>query len=396
MAKPLRIGLIAGEASGDILGEGLIKALKVHYPDAIFEGIAGPKMIAQGCHALHPLEALSVMGFVEVLGKLRSILSIRKAITDHFINNPPDIFIGIDAPDFNLTVELKLKSQGIKTIHYVSPSVWAWKQWRIHKIAKATDLVLAFLPFEKAFYDRFNVPCQFVGHTLADQLPIIREKDKARATLKLDNTEKLLAILPGSRKAEVAMLGPLFLQAAKIIHQKHPEYRFIVPMVNDRRKQQFMAQIEEFAPALPITLFDGHSSEVLQSADLVLLASGTAALEAMLAKAPMVVAYKVSALTYVIAKSLSSVKYTSLPNLIADREVVKELSQYDCTVDNMVKELERLIGEGGEAMIETFTELHQLIKCDADKQAAQAVVNLLENKNVLGHDKIVKGELDNE
>ena len=380
MNQPLRIGLIAGEASGDILGEGLIKALKIHYPDAIFEGIAGPKMIAQGCKALHPLEALSVMGFVEVLGKLRSILSIRKSITQHFLNNPPDIFIGIDAPDFNLTVELKLKAQGIKTIHYVSPSVWAWKQWRIHKIAKATNLVLAFLPFEKAFYDRFNVPCQFVGHTLADQLPIVREKEKARARLKLDEHEKLLAILPGSRKAEVAVLGPLFLETAKIIHQKHPKYRFIVPMVNDRRKQQFMEQMQEIAPDLPVTLFDGCSSDVLQSADLVLLASGTAALEAMLAKAPMVVAYKVSALTYVIAKSLSSVKYTSLPNLIADKEVVKELSQYDCTVENMVTELERLIGEGGEQMIETFTDLHKQIKCDADKQAALAVVKLLEEK----------------
>lgn len=380
MNKPLRIGLIAGEASGDILGEGLIKALKVHYPNAVFEGIAGPKMIAQGCSALHPLEALSVMGFVEVLGKLRSILSIRKSIINHFINNPPDIFIGIDAPDFNLTVELKLKAQGIKTIHYVSPSVWAWKQWRIHKIAKATDLVLAFLPFEKAFYDKFNVPCQFVGHTLADQLPLIREKEKARLSLSLDKDEKILALLPGSRKAEVETLGPLFLQSAKIIYAKYPEYQFIVPMVNDRRKQQFAAQIKEFAPDLPITLFDGQSSEVLQSADLVLLASGTAALEAMLAKAPMVVAYKVSHLSYVIAKALSSVKYTSLPNLIADKEVVKELSQYDCTVENMVQELERLIGQGGQEMINTFTQLHKQIKCDADKQAALAVVNLLESK----------------
>jgi len=387
MAKPLRIGLIAGEASGDILGEGLIKALKVHYPDAIFEGIAGPKMVAQGCNALHPLEALSVMGFVEVLGKLRSILSIRHAITKHFIANPPDIFIGIDAPDFNLTVELKLKANGIKTIHYVSPSVWAWKQWRIHKIAKATNLVLAFLPFEKAFYDRFNVPCQFVGHTLADQLPLIREKDSARDVLGLEHNDKLLAILPGSRKAEVAVLGPLFLKTAKIIHKNHPEYRFIVPMVNDRRKQQFIAQINELAPELPITIFDGHSSDVLQSADLVLLASGTAALEAMLAKAPMVVAYKVSTLTYVIAKSLSSVKYTSLPNLIADQEVVKELSQYDCTVENMVAELEHLIGSGGEKMVEKFTELHKLIKCDADKQAALAVVNLLENNLIESPDE---------
>ncbi|MFT6987768.1 MAG: lipid-A-disaccharide synthase [Psychromonas sp.] len=377
MKKPLTIGLIAGEASGDILGEGLIKALKVHYPDAIFEGIAGPKMIAQGCRALHPLEALSVMGFAEVLCKLRSILRIRKSIINHFIANPPDIFIGIDAPDFNLTVELKLKEKNIKTIHYVSPSVWAWKQWRIHKIAKATDLVLAFLPFEKAFYDKFNVPCQFVGHTLADQLPLIPEKSHARKKLGLAEQEKLLAILPGSRKAEVEMLGPIFLQAASIISQQYPALKFIVPMVNDARKKQFLAQQKLYAPNLPLQIFDGQASAVLQSADTVLLASGTAALEAMLAKAPMVVAYRVKPITYVIAKSLAKIKYTSLPNLIADKEVVKELSQYDCTVENIVAELQRLLGQDNSDMINTFTELHQLIKCDADAQAAQAVVDLL-------------------
>ncbi len=378
MNKPLRIGLIAGEASGDILGEGLIKALKIHYPDAVFEGIAGPKMIKQGCKALHPLEALSVMGFVEVLGKLRSILSIRKSIINHFIANPPDIFIGIDATDFNITVELKLKEKNIKTIHYVSPSVWAWKQWRIHKIAKATDLVLAFLPFEKAFYDKFNVPCQFVGHTLADQLPLLPEKAAARSSLGLAEQDKLLAVLPGSRKAEVEMLGPIFLQSAALISKQYPDLKFIVPMVNEARKEQFLAQKQQYAPDLPLIVFDGQASAVLQSADTVLLASGTAALEAMLAKAPMVVAYRVKPLTYVIAKALSNIKYTSLPNLIADREVVKELSQQNCTVEKIVEELNRLLGQDNSDMINTFTELHQLIKCDADSQAAQAVVNLLE------------------
>lgn len=382
MSKPIRIGIIAGEVSGDILGEGLIKALKIHYPDAIFEGIAGPRMIAQGCKALHPLDALSVMGFVEVLGKLRSILSIRRSITQYFTQNPPDIFIGIDAPDFNLTVELKLKKQGIKTIHYVSPSVWAWKEWRIHKIAKATNLVLAFLPFEKAFYDRHKVPCKFVGHTLADQLPIMREKSVARKSLNLDQQQKILAILPGSRKAEVELLGPIFLQAAVKIHQKHPEYTFIVPLVNQARRSQFQAQLDDLATDLPIQLIDGKASAVLQSADLVMLASGTAALEAMLAKAPMVVAYKVSPLTYKIAMALrsSGLKFTSLPNLIADKEVVKELSQHECTVENLTTELERLIGEDGSKMIETFTQLHKQIKCDADKKAAQAVVDLLKSE----------------
>jgi lipid-A-disaccharide synthase len=380
MNKPLRIGLIAGEASGDILGEGLIKALKLHYPDAIFEGIAGPKMIAQGCHALYPLEALSVMGFAEVIGKLRSILRIRRAIVKHFIATPPDIFIGIDAPDFNITVELKLKQHNIKTIHYVSPSVWAWKQWRIHKIARATDLVLAFLPFEKAFYDKFNVPCQFVGHTLADQLPLVPEKSIARQKLGLPLRDKLLAVLPGSRKAEVEMLGPIFLQAAAIISEQYPTLKFIVPMVNKARKKQFLAQQQQYAPNLPLLVFDGEASAVLQSADTVLLASGTAALEAMLAKAPMVVAYKVKPITYIIAKSLSNIKYTSLPNLIANKEVVKELNQNDCTVDNIVTELKRLLGEDNNEIIKTFTELHQLIKCDADSKAAQAVVDLLESR----------------
>ncbi len=380
MNKPLRIGLIAGEASGDILGEGLIKALKEHYPDAVFEGIAGPKMIAQGCKALHPLEALSVMGFVEVLGKLPSILRIRKSIIKHFIANPPDIFIGIDAPDFNLTVELKLKQQNIKTIHYVSPSVWAWKQWRIHKIAKATDLVLAFLPFEKAFYDKFKVPCQFVGHTLADQLPLLPEKNIARQKLGLAEQDKLLAILPGSRKAEVELLGPIFLQSAAIISKQYPQLKFIVPMVNAARKKQFLLLQKQYAPDLPLTVFDGQASAVLQSADTVLLASGTAALEAMLAKAPMVVAYRVKPITYVIAKAMTNIKYTSLPNLIADKEVVKELSQHDCTVENIVAELNSLLGQDNSDMIKTFTELHQLIKCDADSQAAQAVVNLLEKR----------------
>ncbi|WP_354624139.1 lipid-A-disaccharide synthase [Psychromonas sp. MME2] len=377
MTKPLRIGIIAGEASGDILGEGLIKALKCHYPDAIFEGIAGPKMIAQGCNALYPLEALSVMGIAEVLGKLRSILAIRKGIINYFIDNPPDIFIGIDAPDFNLTVELKLKQRNIKTIHYVSPSVWAWKQWRIHKIAKATDLVLAFLPFEKAFYDRFNVPCKFVGHTLADQLPIQPEKNIARQKLGLNEQDKILAILPGSRKAEVQMLSPIFLQAAAIIGEQFPALKFIVPMVNARRKAQFLSLKADYAAGLDIRVFDGQASAVLQSADTVLLASGTAALEAMLAKAPMVVAYRVNWFTAVIARLLVKVKFTSLPNLIADKAVVKELNQEDCTVENIVAELQRLLSEDNQELINTFSELHQLIKCDADKQAAQAVVDLL-------------------
>ena len=380
MHQPLRVGIIAGEVSGDILAAGLIKSLRLRHPDLIVEGIAGPEMIEQGCKALFNMEELSVMGFVEVLGKLKRILHVRKAITEHFIANPPDIFIGVDAPDFNLTVELKLKQHGIKTIHYVSPSVWAWKQWRIHKIAKATNLVLAFLPFEKAFYDKFNVPCQFVGHTLAERLPLKPEQQKNKTELGLDLNAPYLAILPGSRHAEIESLSPFFLQAAVALKQRHPSLQFVVPMVNAKRRAQFEQFHQQVAPDLPITIVDGKASSVLQAADYVLLASGTASLEAMLAKCPMVVAYRVNWITYRIAKALVKSKYASLPNLLHDGPLVAELLQYDCTVDNIVTELDKLIGKDNSALIERFTELHQLIRCNADEKAADAVIEVLASR----------------
>lgn len=377
MRQPLRVGIIAGEVSGDILAAGLIKSLRLRHPDLIVEGIAGPEMVEQGCNALFSMEELSVMGFVEVLGKLKRILHVRKAITQHFIANPPDIFIGVDAPDFNLTVELTLKQRGIKTIHYVSPSVWAWKQWRIHKIAKATNLVLAFLPFEKAFYDKFNVPCQFVGHTLAERLPLKPEQQANKTELGLDLNAPYLAILPGSRHAEIELLSPFFLQAAVALKQRHPSLQFVVPMVNAKRRAQFEQFHQKVAPDLPITIVDGKASSVLQAADYVLLASGTASLEAMLAKCPMVVAYRVNWITYRIAKALVKSKYASLPNLLHDGPLVAELLQYDCTVENIVAELDKLIGKDNSALIERFTELHQKIRCNADEKAADAVIEVL-------------------
>ncbi|RJG49075.1 lipid-A-disaccharide synthase [Motilimonas pumila] len=380
MSAPLRIGIIAGEVSGDILAAGLIKSLKARHPNIHVEGIAGPEMVQQGCHSLFNMEELSVMGFVEVMGRLRRILTIRKQITQHFLDNPPDIFIGVDAPDFNLDVELTLKQSGVKTIHYVSPSVWAWKQWRIHKIAKATDLVLAFLPFEKAFYDKFKVPCKFVGHTLAERLPIEPQSADNRSLLGLKSNAPYLGILPGSRKAEVELLTPYFLQAAKVIKQRHPEIEFVVPMVNATRRQQFEQLWQQHAPELTIAVVDGKASQVLQAADYVLLASGTASLEAMLAKCPMVVAYRVNWLTYRIAKALVKSKYASLPNLLHDGPLVPELLQYDCTVDNIVTELDKLIAEDNTQLLKRFTELHQSIRCQADEQAATAVCELLELK----------------
>lgn len=376
--RPLTIALVAGETSGDILGAGLIRALRARVPNARFVGVAGPRMQAEGCEAWYEMEELAVMGIVEVLGRLRRLLHIRADLTRRFSELQPDVFVGIDAPDFNITLEGNLKKRGIKTIHYVSPSVWAWRQKRVFKIGKATDLVLAFLPFEKAFYDRFNVPCRFIGHTMADAMPLDPDKNAARAHLGISPQARCLALLPGSRGAEVEMLSADFLRTAQLLRERYPELEVVVPLVNAKRREQFEQIKAQVAPDLTVHLLDGQAREAMIASDAALLASGTAALECMLAKCPMVVGYRMKPFTFWLAKRLVKTPYVSLPNLLAGREVVKELLQEECQPQALAAALEPLLAnsESRHEMHDLFRELHKRIRCNADEQAADAVLEL--------------------
>ena len=382
--KTLKVGIVAGEASGDILAAGLIKQLKKHYPNAIFEGIAGPKMQAQGCQSLFDMEELSVMGLVEVLSRIRRLLFVRKSMLQHFLANPPDVFIGVDAPDFNLGLELKLKKQGIKTIQYVSPTVWAWREKRIFKIAKATHLVLSIFPFEKQVYDNHQIPCEFVGHTMADDIAIKPDKKIARQSLLLKDDSIVLAVLPGSRKREVDTLLDVFIQSCLLLKSDIPELKVLIPVVNRQRKVQVDEYIQTHKPDLSIQVVIGHARNVMIASDAVLLASGTATLEAMLCKKNMVTAYKLSGLTYQMMKWLYKAKYFALPNVLANEKLIPELLQDDVTPQNISELLLPMLttqeDEQQQVLISKFQTLHESLKKDADAQAALAVSNLIEQQ----------------
>lgn len=377
MTKPLRIGIVAGELSGDILGAGFIRAVKEMYPDAEFVGIGGPRMKTLGCETLFDMEELAVMGLVEVLGRLRRLLQVKRELVDHFIAHPPDVFVGIDAPDFNLRLEKSLKENGIKTVHYVSPSVWAWRQKRIFKIAAATDLVLALLPFEKAFYDQFDVPCHFVGHTMADDIPMVSDKAAAKTLLGLEQDKRYLAVLPGSRGGEMKLLAPVFIETCKLLNAKYPDLAFVVALVNEKRRVQFEQAWQQTAPELDFVLVDDTARNVITASDAVLLASGTVALECMLVKRPMVVGYKVNAITAWIARRMLKTEFVSLPNILAGRELVPERLQEACVPDILAQDVSGYLESDNGALMAEFTRLHDIIRCDADKSSAQAVLTLI-------------------
>lgn len=374
----LCVALVAGEASGDILGSGLMRALRERHPDIRFIGVGGPLMEAEGLQSYFPMERLAVMGLVEVLGRLRELLKRRKLLIQTLIDEKPDVFIGIDAPDFTLNIELKLRQAGIKTVHYVSPSVWAWRQKRVLKIREACDLMLALFPFEARFYEEHGVPVRFVGHPLANTIPLQADRAAARARLGLPADGQVVALMPGSRGGEVGKLGALFLDTAQRLLVERPGLRFVLPCASAARREQIEQMLQGREP-LPLTLLDGASHEALAACDAVLIASGTATLEALLYKRPMVVAYRVAGLTYRILKRLVKSPYISLPNLLAGRLLVPELIQDAATPQALAATLSPLLDDGSQ-QVEFFDAIHRALRQDASAQAAEAVLQLVERR----------------
>jgi lipid-A-disaccharide synthase len=382
--KTFRVGIVAGEASGDILGAGLIRALREHYPDLQVEGIGGPLMEAEGCHSFFPQDRLAVMGLIEPLKRLPELLKIRRYLREYFLANPPDVFVGIDSPDFNLSLEESLRTTGIKTVHYVSPSVWAWRQGRIKKIARAADVVLTLFPFEEKFYqDRAarypSLRAVCVGHPLADSIPLVSNGAVARIALSIVPTATVIALLPGSRAGEVARMGRLFFEVARWCVAQKKDLSFVVPAANADRKAQLTAILADY-PDLPVHLIDGQSQQCMAASDAVLMASGTTALEAMLLKKPMVVAYKMARLSYAIISRLLKVPYVSLPNLLANKKLVPEFLQKAATVENLGNALLTWLNNSEQVseLQQQFTVIHRDIQRDASHCAAQAIVDLQE------------------
>lgn len=378
----MRIGILAGELSGDLLGAGLMAAVKERRPGTTFVGVGGPAMMKEGLESLHDMDVLSVMGLFEVMSRLPSLIRLRRHLIAHFLADPPDVFIGIDAPDFNLGLERALRKAGVKTVHYVSPSVWAWRQGRIDKIKVAVDLMLTLFPFEAEFYERHRVAAVAVGHHLADQYPIEPAIEGYREALGLDPGDTVIAMLPGSRMSEVARLAPLFFEAARILNADGGNRRYVLPAATPAIAH-YLRGLAAREESLVVDVLDGRSEAAMGAADVVLLASGTASLEAMLLKKPMVVAYRLAASTYWLVRLLGlvRVRHFSLPNLLAGEELVPELIQGAATPDALAAGLRRALQDAPRRayLRERFTELHRAIRRDANHRAADAVVRLVES-----------------
>lgn len=369
--------MVAGEASGDMLGADLIRALKKQFPKAIFEGIGGPKMQAEGFQSLFQMDRLSVMGFVEPLKRLPELLSMRRTVIKRYLENKPAAFIGIDSPDFNANIEFKLHQAGVKTVHYVSPSVWAWRQGRIKKIKKSVDLMLCLLPFEAEFYEQHQVPVRFVGHPLAGQLASQPDTQAARQQLSLDSDRPVLCIMPGSRAGEVDMMSEVFLDTAQSLVASVAGLQLVIPAANNARYAQ-LKDILATRPELEISLILQQSHTAMAASDAVLLASGTTALEAMLLKKPMVVSYKLGALTYKLVSPFIKTPFVSIPNLLANKMLVPELIQDQAKASHLATAVLNALDKAKRpALVACFDELHQQLAVESGVIAASAIAKVV-------------------
>jgi len=382
MTQQVVIGIVAGEASGDLLGSHLIAALKVARPGVKFVGIGGPRMQSEGMEILFPMEKLAVRGYVEVLRHYAEIVGIRRKLRAHFLANRPDLFIAVDAPDFNLDLELALKQRGIPTIHYVSPSIWAWRGERIHKIKRAVSHMLALFPHEPGIYQQAGVPVDFVGHPLADIIPIRPKRAEMRETMRIPLKAKVFAFLPGSRQSEVKQLALTYVETAKLILKKLPDARFLVPLATRETRMIFQQVLfDQDAQELPLTMLFGHAQDAMIAADTVLVASGTATLEAALLKRPMVITYRMPAFTWWLMKRKSYQPYFGLPNILCERFVVPELMQEDATPENLAQALLNLVNDDNAVtqLEQVFTELHLTLRQNTAQKAAAAILPYLPN-----------------
>lgn len=382
-ARAPRFALVAGEASGDLLGAGLVESLQARFPDAVFAGVGGDAMRAAGVDTWHDAGELAVMGLSEVLAHLPRLLALRRGLRKRLVDWRPDVFVGIDAPDFNLGLERQLKTRGIRTVHYVSPSVWAWRQGRAAKIGRSADRVLCLFPMEPAIYARHGVDARFVGHPMADAMPLEPDRAAARARLGLSADAPVLAVLPGSRLGEIGRLGPAFLAAAALVGQRIPGLQVLVPAANAACRAALSGLLADPAHALPgAHLLDGQARDAMFAADVVLLASGTATLETMLAKRPMVVGYRISPTTHAIVKGLGLLKVDryALPNVLAGDTIAPELMQDDCTPEKLADAVLAWFADPDAvaALAPRYRELHLMLRRDASREAANAVAELVD------------------